>query len=399
MKKCLLWLFAAGLAAAQPIVIRTTALIDGKGHVLRNREIVVENGRIARIAEAKEKPTIDLSGLTVMPGWIDTHTHPTWYFNKDGRLEQGGRGAKSTPQQAALYAEANLYATLMGGFTTVQSVGAELDKDLRDMIAAGAIPGPRLITSLTAVTEATGTPEQIRAYVDRKKADGADLIKLFATASIRDGGKMTMTVEQIRATCGEANKLGLRTLVHAHASDGARAAVEAGCTSIEHGAFLDDATLQLMKDRGVYFDPNFLVWHNYLENKPKFLGIGNYTEEGFAYMEKGPPLSADVLRRARRLGLKIVLGTDAVAGSHGRNAEEFIYRVKDGGDTPMDALMSGTSVAAESMRMGGQIGAIAEGMQADLVATAGNPLDDITAVRRVAFVMKGGKVYKETGAR
>ncbi len=145
----------------------------------------------------------------------------------------------------------------MGGFTTMQSVGAELDKDLRDMIAAGAIPGPRLITSLTAVTEATGTPEQIRAYVDRKKADGADLIKLFATASIRDGGKMTMTVEQIRATCGEANKLGLRTLVHAHASDGARAAVVAGCTSIEHGAFLDDATLQLMKDRGVYFDPEF----------------------------------------------------------------------------------------------------------------------------------------------
>jgi imidazolonepropionase-like amidohydrolase len=399
MKTGFLWLFAAGLATAQPIVIRTTTLIDGRGHVLRNRDIVVENGRIARIAEAKDKPTIDLSGLTVMPGWIDTHTHPAWYFNREGRFEQGGRGAKATLQQQALYAEANLYATLMGGFTTVQSVGAELDKDLRDMIAAGAIPGPRLITSLTPITEATGTPEQIRAFVEKKKTDGADLIKLFATASIRDGGKMTMTVEQIRATCGEASKLGLRTLVHAHASDGARAAVEAGCTTIEHGAFLDDATLKLMKDRGVYFDPNFLVWHNYLENKPKFLGIGNYTEAGFAYMEKGPPLSGDVLRRARRLGLKIVLGTDAVAGSHGRNAEEFIYRVKEGGDTPMDALMSGTSMAAESMRMGGQIGAIAEGMQADLVATAGNPLEDITAVRRVAFVMKGGNLYKEAGAR
>jgi imidazolonepropionase-like amidohydrolase len=396
MKTGFLWLLAAGVAMAQPIVIRTTTLIDGKGHVLRDQEIVVENGRIARIAEAKDKPTIDLSGLTVMPGWIDTHTHPTWYFNQEQRLELvGERGAKTAPPQQALYAEANLYATLMGGFTTVQSVGAELDKTLRDMIAAGAIPGPRLITSLTAITETTGTPAKIRAYVDQKKEDGADLIKLFATASIRDGGKMTMTVEQIQAACGEANKLGLRTLVHAHASEGARAAVEAGCTTIEHGAFLDDATLKLMKDRGVYFDPNFLVWHNYLDNKPKFLGIGNYTEAGYAYMEKGPPLSGDVLRRARRLGLKIVLGTDAVAGSHGRNAEEFIYRVKEGGDTPMDALMSGTSVAAESMRMGGQIGATAEGMQADLVATAGNPLDDITAVRRVAFVMKGGKVYKE----
>jgi imidazolonepropionase-like amidohydrolase len=396
MRKCCCLLpLAVWLAAAQPVVIRTTTLIDGKGHVLKNKEIVVENGRITRIADAKTKPTIDLSGLTVMPGWIDTHVHPTWFFNKEGRLDQGGRGSKSTPQQAALYSEANLYATVMGGFTTVQSVGAELDKDLRDMIASGALPGPRLITSLRAITENTGTPEQIRAYVDKMKADGADLVKLFATASIRDGGKMTMTPAQIQAACGEANKLGLRTLVHAHSSDGARASVEAGCTSIEHGTFLDDATLRLMAAKGVYFDPNFLVLHNYLDNKPKFLGIGNYNEEGFAAMEKGVPLVADVLRRARKAGVKIVLGTDGVAGAHGRNAEEFIYRVKDGGDTPMNALLSGTSVAAESLRMADRIGAIVEGMDADLVATAGNPLDDISAVRKVAFVMKGGKVVKE----
>lgn len=215
MKTGMALLVAAAVAAAQPMVIRTTTLIDGKGHVLRNQEIVVENGRIARVADAKTRPAIDLSGLTVMPGWIDTHVHPTWYFNKEGRLEQGGRGSKSTPQQAALSAEANLYATLMGGFTTVQSVGAELDGDLRDMIAAGALPGPRLLTSLRAITERTGTPAEIRAYVDKMKADGADLVKLFATASIRDGGKMTMTPEQIAAACGEANRLGLRTLVHA----------------------------------------------------------------------------------------------------------------------------------------------------------------------------------------
>jgi imidazolonepropionase-like amidohydrolase len=387
-------LFAVTLVHAQPIVIRTSTLIDGKGHVLKNQELVVENGRITRIGVAAQKPAIDLTGLTVMPGWIDTHIHATWYFNQDGRLEQGGRGSKSTPQQAALYAAANLYATLMGGFTTVQSVGAELDGDLRAQIASGALAGPRLITSLRSVNENTGDPERIREYVRKMKADGADLVKLFATASIRDGGRMTMTPEQIAAACGEAKAQGLRSLVHAHSSDGARAAVLAGCTSIEHGTFLDDATLSLMAQRGVYFDPNFLVLHNYLDNKPKFLGIGNYNEEGFAAMEKGLPLVADVLKRARAHRVKIVLGTDGVAGAHGRNAEEFIYRVKEGGDQPMDALTSGTSAAAESLGMADQIGTIATGMRADLVAVEGDPLADITAVRRVAFVMKGGKVYR-----
>ncbi len=387
---------AASALMAQTSVVRTTTLIDGKGHVLRNQDIAIENGRITAIGPSKGKPTIDLSGLTVMPGWIDTHVHATWYFNKDGRYETGpGRGGVTTPQQAALYAEANMFATLMGGFTTVQSVGAALDGDLRGMIASGALPGPRLLTSIGQINENSGDPAKIRATVDRYKEQGADLIKLFATASIRDGGKMTMTPEQIEATCGEAKKAGLRAIVHAHSSEGARASVEAGCTSIEHGTFLDDATLQLMAARGVYFDPNFLVLHNYLDNKAKFLGIGNYNEEGFAYIEKGLPLVADVLRRARKAHVKVVFGTDAVAGSHGRNAEEFIYRVKDGGDTPMDAMMSATSVSAESLGMGDRIGSLGPGMEADLVGTEGNPLDDITAVRKVVFVMKGGAVYRE----
>lgn len=394
MKRSWILIFAATLAYGQAVVIRTSTLLDGKGHVLKNTDLVIEGGRIARIGDAKGKPAIDLTGMTVMPGWIDTHVHATWYFNQDGRLEQGGRGAKSTPQQAALYAAANLYTTLMDGFTTVQSLGAELDGDLRGQIAAGAIAGPRLLTSLRQLNENTGDAAQIREYVRKLKADGADAVKLFATASIRDGGKMTMTPEQIAAACGEAKAQGLRSVVHAHSSDGARAAVMAGCTAIEHGTFLDDATLELMAARGVFFDPNFLVLHNYLDNKAKFLGIGNYNEEGFAAMEKGLPLVAEVLKRARAHRVKVVLGTDGVAGAHGRNAEEFIYRVKEGGDRPMDALTSGASVAAESLGMADRIGVIAEGMEADLVAVEGDPLADITAVRRVAFVMKGGKVYR-----
>src|SRR5450759_4636501 len=166
-----------------------------------------------------------------MPGWIDTHVHLGWHFNQEGRLDQGGRGSKETPPQSALYAEANDYATLMGGFTTVQSLGSQIDGDLRDLINAGVIPGPRVITSLRAVTETTGDPEQIRAYVRKMKEDGADVIKLFATKSIRDGGAQSMSDEQIQATCTEAKALGIRSAVHAHASAGASAAIRAGCTS------------------------------------------------------------------------------------------------------------------------------------------------------------------------
>ncbi len=377
---------------AQSVVLKTTTLFDGKGRVLKNKEIVIEGARIVRVADAKTRATYDLSGLTVMPGWVDTHVHLGWHFNKEGRL--ASLGGTESPAQAALYAAGNAQATLLGGFTTVQSLGSAIDGDLRDLVNAGSLPGPRILTSLRSINENTGDPEKIRSYVRQMKADGADVVKLFATKSIRDGGAQSMTDEQIQAACGEAKALGLRSVVHAHASAGAKAAVLAGCTAIEHGAFLDDPTLQLMADRGVFFDPNFLVLHNYLENKPKFLGIGNYTEEGFAHMVKALPLMSEVLKRAMAHRVKIVLGTDAVAGAHGRNVEEFIYRVKDGGQPTMDAIVSGTSLAAESLGLGSKIGSIAAGMEADLVAVAGNPLEDIAALRRVVFVMKGGKVYK-----
>lgn len=385
---------AAG-AAAQPLVIKARVILDGRGQTLRNHALVVEGGKIARVIPAPGKVDLDLGNRTLLPGFIDTHVHIGAHFDKNDRAAMGA-GPGETPAQTMLYAAGNAYRTLMAGFTTVQSVGAPIDKDLRDAIAAGTIPGPRILTSLRSLNENTGNPDQIRAFVRQVVADGADAVKIFATKSIRDGGAQSMTDEQVLAACDEARKLGKRTVVHAHASGGARAATTAGCTAIEHGAFLDDATLALMAQRGAYFDPNFLVLHNYLENKPKFLGIGNYTEEGFAQMQQALPKMSDVLQRAMKHKVKLVLGTDAVAGAHGRNAEEFVYRVRDGKQPAMDAIVSGTSLAAESLGLGAVTGAIAPGLEADLVALDGDPLSDITAVRRVVFVMRGGRIYRNS---
>jgi imidazolonepropionase-like amidohydrolase len=204
-----------------------------------------------------------------------------------------------------------------------------------------------------------------------------------------------MSDEQLQAACGEAKSLGLRTLVHAHASDAIVAAARAGCTQVEHGAYANDEALKYMASQGVYFDPNIgLVLQNYIENKSRFLGIGNYNEEGFAFMESAVPTNYAMFKRALAAKVKMPMGTDAVAGAHGQNAREIITRVRDGGQSPMDAIVGATSLAAESMGLGQQIGALGPGQQADIVAVEGNPLQDIAAMRRVSFVMKGGTVYR-----
>ncbi len=381
-------LLPACLASAQTTVIHAGLLLDGKGGALRDQLITISDGRIQSVTKGPGPSDIDLGKLTVMPGWIDTHVHLDWHFGKDGKLAKPGT---EKPEEVVLFDAENAWLTLQGGFTTVQSVGSRADGPVRDRVQFGRLPGPRILTSLRQINKDSGDPEALRALVRQTKAEGADLIKLFATSGLGAGGAQTMTDEQIQATCSEAKAQGLRTLVHAISDKGVRASVLAGCTAIEHGNFTTDETLALMAQRGTYFDPNFLVLHNYLERLPDF----NFTPATAATLEKGLAPTADVLRRARKLNVKIVLGTDAVAGAHGRNAEEFIYRVKDGGETPANALMSGTSVAAESLGLGKTIGTIAPGLDADIVAVQGNPLEDITAVRHVAFVMKGGRVYRK----
>jgi len=390
---------AAAQSQARPVVIRASTVLDGKGGILRDVALVIEGTKIVRIDSNASEATYDLRGLTVMPGWIDTHTHIAAHFDREtGKVHSQKVG--ETAQQAMLYAMENAYKTFMAGFTTVQSPGAELDKDLRDWIAEGRIPGPRILSSLRAVTDQTGDPSQIRAFVRKAIADGGDFVKIFATDSIREGGTQTMTDEQIRAACDEAKALGRRSIVHAQGPEGAKAAVLAGCTSIEHGNRLTDEVLDLMVQRGTYFDStNHLLLHNYIENKDRYLGSGNFTEEGFDYIEKGLQIGNETFKRALAKKVKMIFGTDGGAGAHGRNFEELIYRVRDGGQPPMAAIVSATSLSAESLRMQDRIGSIAAGMEADIIATVGNPLDDITSVRRVVFVMKGGQVYKNEETR
>ena len=390
-------------AQSRPIVLKAAKVLDGKGQVLRNTIIVVEGGKIGRVGGAAppEATTYDLSRLTLLPGWIDAHVHPTWHFDATGKLA----GENEPKQQTVLAGAANNWKMLAAGFTTVQSLGSPLDKDLRDAMARYGLPGPRILTSLEPITgkgDATGTPDELRAIVQQHAKDGADVIKIFASDSIRQGGKPTLSQDQLTAICDEAKKVGLRSVVHAYGPSVRMAAI-AGCTEVEHGLYASDDDLRFLAERGTYFDPQAgLILQNYLDNKAHYIGSPYYTEESFAIMEKVLPEFQELFRRAIRTpGLKVVFGTDAVAGAHGRNAEEFLYRVKTCGQDPMAAMISANSLAAEALGLQDHVGSLAPGLDADIIALDGDPLKDITAVRRVVFVMKGGKIFvnQATGSK
>jgi len=389
---------AQGGAAPPAITIHAANVFDGRGRSTPDATVVVQGGKIVRVETGRAAPaTYDLRGLTLLPGLIDTHVHLDTHFGKDGRAETRGE----TPQQQILYEAENAYVTLLAGFTTVQSIGSPLDVDVRAAIARGILAGPRLLTSIRPVNENTGTPDQIRAFVRKVKADGADLVKLFASKSSREGGTQTMTDEQVAAACGEAKSVGLRTWVHAHSPSSIRAAVNGGCTVVTHGSQATTEELQMMARRGVYFEPNIgLVSQNYLENRSKYYGIGNFDDAGFAFTEKAIPMKLAMFKNAMTVtGLKLLMGTDAGAGAHGRSAEEIIYRVQVAGQRAADALAGATSLNAQAIELGDHIGAIAAGMDADLIAVDGDPLKDITALRQVVFVMRNGVVYKNIAPR
>ncbi|HSA54698.1 MAG TPA: FG-GAP-like repeat-containing protein [Gemmatimonadaceae bacterium] len=383
------------VGAQSPTTIRAGLLIDGTGRAQHDVIVTVRGSRIERVDAVVGDPgavTHDLSRYTVLPGLIDTHVHIESHFGADGRASNQGE----TPAQRLRAAADNAYVTLSAGFTTVQSIGSALDLELRAMIERGDIAGPRLLTSVRSFGDTTRTPEEIRAWVRESVQRGADVIKVFASKSIREGGGQTLSDAQIRAACEEARAQGRRIWVHAHASSAVRAATVAGCFAVTHGSQVTDADLGLMAARGTFFEPNIgLVSQNYLENKARFLGIGNYDEAGFRFMEEGIPRKLDMFKRAMRTPrLKVLMGTDATAGAHGQNAREIVYRVQVAGQRPMDAITAATSLAAEALGMRDRIGAVAPGREADLIAVEGDPLTDITALRRVVFVMKGGVVQK-----
>src|SRR5262252_4431420 len=305
----------SGTAIAQPgpetknatIILRAGTVLDGRGQVLHNMQIVVENGKIVRVEKSQpgKGTSYDLVNMTVMPGWIDVHDHITWHFGPNGRVED----KTETQQQAALAAAGNAYATLMAGFTTIQSLASPEDKDLRAAIDSGRLPGPRILTALNPIEDAKLTPDQIREAVRKLKADGADVVKIFASRSIRQGGGQTLSDEQLQAACSEATAQGLRSVVHAYRA-AVRAAANAGCTEVEHGTYATQGDLDAMAQHGTFFDPQVgLVIHNYLDNKARFIGVGTYTEDGFAKMQEVLPVIAEMFKHAlatKGLNQKIV---------------------------------------------------------------------------------------------
>ena len=401
---CAAWTSAPALGqpAGETTVLRAARILDGRGEVLEDRDLVVRDGRIAEIVPrgaGRGDRVYDLTTLTVLPGYIDTHVHIGNHFDDDGRVHRD----ENDPGAAhlTLHGAENAYRTLMNGITTMQSLGAPEDAELRAWIDRGEVPGPRLLSSLGAVREDTGTPDEIRAWVRARAAAGADVVKVFASTSIRFGGVTNLTAAQLEAACGEAHAQGLKAVVHLHRSDALRLAADAGCDQVEHGWLLEPADVEVFVESGMYLGNQIdLLFRNYEDNGDRFAGVGGYTMEGFANLQAARPGALAVFRQAAATpGVRIVYSTDANAGSHGANADELVAYVEQGGQAPMDAVVSATSLAAESLGLADRIGAIAAGYEADVIALDGDPLADPAALGRVVFVMRGGRVYKNEPPR
>jgi imidazolonepropionase-like amidohydrolase len=406
------------------IAIQAGVLFDGTGEgLVSDVTILIRDGRIEAVGPDVQVPSgaerIDLSGWTVLPGFIDMHTHITG----DPEDLGGDRGAFlfRYPEYATLVGARNARSTLLAGFTTIRDLGADGSTALalRDAIADGVVPGPRMVTGIgigttgshcdptTGIRPGTANvdagrryvfdgPQQAEAMVRQAVRDGADLIKVCATAGVLsltdDIGPAQMTPAELETVVSTAAMLNRRVAAHAHGLEGVQNAVRAGITSIDHGSILDDAIIAEMIERGTWLVPTMMA----------FEGVVQMAEAGF--LPPGPAQKAleiaeyveDSHRRAFAAGIPVAFGTDAGVFPHGDNAREFQLMVA-AGMSPADAILAATLNAALALGREGELGTVAPGRWADLVAVLGDPLEDITVLQEVGFVMKEGVVYKRDG--
>jgi imidazolonepropionase-like amidohydrolase len=376
--------------AAEDVALRADLAVDGRGRAIPSPLIVVRDERIVSVASSQAVPgdsrVIDLSGFTLLPGLIDAHLHMGAHFPPLGL---------ATPGSEASAAARNARCLLESGFTSVRSLGSLSSAvlALRAAIGDGRVVGPRLLVAGQALRSdgAALSEREMRAAARLQLERGVDWLKLFATGSSRAGGKPTWSLKEMRWAVEEARARGVPVAAHAHAAEGARRAILAGARTIEHGALLSDDVLELMKERGTWFVPNLYLSEYYLEHSRKF----RFGERAVEWTQKLLPLRTQVFRKALALGVKIVFGTDAGAGwiASGTTALEFERRVR-AGQSPQDALVSATGRAAEALLLSEEIGDLKAGLQADVIAVQGNPLEDVAALGRVVFVMRAGKIHR-----
>lgn len=401
----------------ETILIKAGRLIDVRnGRVLTDQAILIEGDRIKEVgpvqAVSSHAPAsarvIDLSNSTVLPGLIDCHTHLTFDPSHNGYAALG----ISVPREA-LYGAKNAKVTLEAGFTTVRNVGASgySDVALRDAIDAGDVPGPRMDTAgpgigvtgghfdnsllapefhFSSEAIADGVPAAI-AKVREEVKYGADVIKISATGGVLSKGDSPEATqfsdEEIRAIVTEAHRLGRKVAAHAHGAAGIKQAVLAGVDSIEHGSFIDDEAIRLMKEKGTYLVPTLYLMDWFLENYQRMRVPEFMVDKAKVVM----PAARLNIARAFTAGVKVAFGTDAAVYPHGLNAREFAVMVKLG-LTPMQSIQAATINAADLLGWSDRIGSIEAGRFADIIAVNGDPLTEVSALEHVSFVMKGGQV-------
>jgi imidazolonepropionase-like amidohydrolase len=406
-------------------VLKAARMFDGKSNSLSTPGlVVVTDGKITAVGAKAAIPagaeTIDLGDATLLPGFIDAHTHLTMMYSDDWKQGALDVLQKSIAEQA-LDASANARVTLMAGFTTVRDVGSRdyLDVGLRNAIRDGVVPGPRMLVTVHALGSTGGHcdhgggfrqglfgkesdpldgvingPDQARYAVRLDHKYGADMIKVCATGGVLsltdDVDTPQLTQEELNAIVDEAHALRRKTAAHAHGNEGAKRAILAGIDSIEHGSFIQDETLDLMKQRGTYLVPTLIAGESLGEKIDK----GVYLPPAIiAKTRAALAARSQMFQHAVAKGVKIGFGTDAAVYKHGRNAEEFHLMV-DLGMKPIDALRSAALSDAELLGLQDKIGTLDTGKLADIIAVPGDPVENIRQTEKVFFVMKEGIIYR-----